>query len=270
LSWGARAAPRIARAWECFAEAFKLYPCVNEVLYFSPITRSPAYHLDLRHEPQPASTYNWGIDHQRLPQPFEDRVSRWLGPFTATELIRQFRAMARQWSAGLNTMRDCLATNPGSADLRRQYAVAAATRLQFLSAANAIEFYALRDAPSPATLRHLRAIVIDDIALAREMQRQLRVEPFIGFHTEMLAYSYSGPLLDAKRRQSRRTLKLLDQWLRTGRRPRSLKDDIQPPIAPTRKGTSYDKWVRYLLNQATWQGPIPKKPSHRDWLQHGD
>ncbi len=260
LEWGAGAADKVVEAWRHFSRAFRLYPCANEVLYFGPITRCPSYRLHLEREHQIAAPYNFGLDHTRRPQPYEDAVSRWLGPFTAGELIRSFRAMAGEWTRGLVLLGECLADVPADESRRKQYAVAAAARIQFLSAANVIEFYTLRDrlrdGPSgrPRTLlKQMCAIVENDIVLAEEMKKHQAVEPFIGFHSEMLVWSYSRKLIEAKIRHDRKVLTRLRDWSRTGVDRRVLER-----VLPTRPP------VRY---QDTF---TDESDRHRNWLKRGD
>ncbi|MBI4026587.1 MAG: hypothetical protein HY360_16490 [Verrucomicrobia bacterium] len=234
------------------------------MLYFSPITRSPAYPLELRREPRIATPYNWGLDFERRSQPFEDQISRWLGPFTAAELVAQFRAMGRQWAAGLSILRGCLPATGGHSELRRQYAVAAAARLKWLSTANVIEFLMRRDAlPSLSsarqrtTLARMRLIVCNDLALAREMKRHLATDGFIGFHSEMLAYSYSKELLEAKIRQGQGTLRTLTRWIRTGIPSNLLSTTLQLKAPEQFAKLSFGPGKTY-------------KTSCRNWLKWGD
>jgi hypothetical protein len=278
---GERAAPHIARAWERFDAAFRLYPCSNKILYFSPITRCPAYHLDLRCERRLALPYNWGIDFSRRAQPYEQDVARWAGPLTAAELSAQFRRMGRNWSAGLAALRAGLSVARQTDGLRRHYAVAAAVRLQFLSVANVIEFYSLRDRaaglPSGKDKRlvvRMRKIVADDIALAREMKRTMAADPFLGFESEMHAYSFSPVLLETKVRQSRKTVRILERWIKTGERPRELEQAVPaadvPRIDRRPSNRVFGRWLQYCLERESWKGPVPALPTYRDWLLHGD
>ena len=252
------AAIKVVRAWNVFAEAFQHYPCSNTVLYFSPIIRSPAYQLHLEREPRTADPYNWGLDFQRRPQPYEDQVSHWLGPFTAEELIDSFRQMGRQWQQGVDLLGECRREYPHAVELNRQYAVAAAAGVQFRSAANVIEFYTLRDQllKSPAPRRdtmvaRLRQVAEEDIALAEEMKSYLATDAAIGFHSEMYDYSFSPELLDEKIHHSRQTLDILARWQRTR---------IEPDV------------LNRLLPAA--QSPCPAKPSSdlgdQDPLRWGD
>ncbi|MCC6581177.1 MAG: hypothetical protein IT440_12130 [Phycisphaeraceae bacterium] len=238
------------RAWKDWGRIYQSYPNNNHVLYFGPITRSPAYHLQLQPEPRRSAPYNYGWNSDRQAQPFEDQPAHWTGELTAPELVRVFRQMGRNWLAVLNRMN----AHAGSKTLsqRRQHAVTQATGIQLLSTANVYEFYLLREQAfirnGPRlrqTLERMKQLVLDDIALARDMKRQCRIEPFIGFHSEMLAYSYSVEQLDSKLTQCRAAIRQLNKWIKTGQPPKTMAIEIIPP----------GKAV---------------KPTYRNWLQHGD
>jgi len=252
-AWGPGEAGRVVEAWNHFAEAFQLYLCAINVFYFGPITRCPAYHLHLGKETRRALPYNWGLTRLRVPQPFEDEVTRWLGPNSAQELSDSFREMSGIWRKGLALLEASLRTQPGNRELRRQHAVAAAADLQFLSMANAVEFYTLRDtlagkAPEErrAVVRRLRQVVEDDIALARQMLPLQRTDCLIGFESEIYDYSFSPRLLEAKIAHDERTAKTLAGWERNG-------VDLA------------------MLAPLPVPAPVPTAPARwQDWLRWGD
>lgn len=252
--WEPRQADRVVAAWDEFSRAFRLYWCTYQVFYFGPITRCPSYHLHIERENQNALPYNWGITRERVRQPYEDKVSRWLGDFTAEDIIASFREMGEAWSKGVRGLADCLRTRPNVPDLQKQHAIAAAARLQFLSMANVIEFYTLRDGLSnadpqnhPQMVRHMRALTEDDIALALEMKRYVRLDCTIGWQSEIYDYSYSESLLNHKIRHDRETLKTLMRWEEKG---------IEPQVLATVLSTAVPRSI----------GPI----TWRDWLRWGD
>ncbi len=254
IRWGSGAAPRVAAAWKRFSEAFQLYLCTINAFYFGPITRCPAYHLHLEKELQTARPYNWGLTRERVRQPFEDQVARWTPPFTAKELMDSFREMAGLWNEGLSQLEAAMAGQPNLPELKREYAVAAAARIQFLSMANVIEFYTLRDrlrdaaaADQAPLVARLREVVADDIELARQMQPHTELDCTIGFESEIYDYSYSPALLEEKIRHDSRTLETLTKWKHSGVEPEVLARTLPaPPPAP------------------------PHPPDWREWLKWGD
>lgn len=223
VEWGEKAAGAVAQAWQIFADAWQRYPIHNQVLYWGPITRSPAYHLHLERERRLAKPYNWGYTRQREPQPWEDNIARWVGPFTPQQIAETFRDMAARWSTGLARLEAALQTVGREPERVRHVAVAKAVRLHFLSAANVYEFYALRDSLSKtdasghlAIVRRMQAVAKDDIRAAEEMKALLVIEPALGFASELFDFSYSKALLDEKILQVQEMLPTLARWERNG------------------------------------------------------
>ena len=252
--WGPREADRVAGAWDQLSRAFQMYPCYVPAFYYGPIARSPSYKLHLEREEETAQPYNWGITRNRVKQPYEDKIARWLGVFTAEEMIASFREMGAEWTKGLRTLADCLRRDLNIPSLQKQYAVAAAARLQFNSMANVLEFYTLRDrllnadaAGRRQLIRRMRAVTEDDIAIAEEMRRYVALDCMIGWQSEIYDYSYSEPLLKDKIRNDRETLKTLTRWEKNG-----VESEVLTAILPT---------------------PAPPRPApitYQDWLQWGD
>jgi len=251
------ASEKAAAAWNLFAEAFDLYPVSNEVFYYGPVSRSPAYLLHLEREPRIAQPYNFGLDRQRRPQPFEDNVSRWLGPFTAEDLVDSYRKMGTRWQEGIDLLAECRGA-ASCGDFERQYAVAAAAKVQFLSTANVIEFYTLRDRlrdgpPSDhkELLARLSGLADDDLKLAEEMKLYQETEPAIGYQCEIMDYSFSLQLLDEKIRHTRHVLETLARWQKSGVELDVLKRSL--PVKP------------HAARQST-----PASPKDPDPLRWGD
>jgi hypothetical protein len=205
IDWGEDNASVVAEAWSFFHNAYDLYPFSSPVFYFGPIAKSPAYHLNLEPRGDIAKPYNWGVGRDRSLQPYEDRIGRWLGVFSADEIIKSFRSMASVWSMGLEMLRPVAATFARNAPPMRQLAVAEALRIQFASCANVYEFYKLRDELPEMTrndklkaYKRMEIVALDDIDLAEKMKSFIRIEPSIGFQAEMRYYSFSEKLIDAK------------------------------------------------------------------------
>jgi len=248
LYWGQEQADRVAAAWECFAEAWQRYPFCNEVLYWGPITRGPAYQLHLEREERLAKPYNWGYTRKREPQPWEDRLSRWTGPYTVQEIIDSFRDMAERWRVGLEKLKAARKTMGDEPEMDRQIAVASAVRLQCLAAANVYEFYVLRDrlletdaSEHPAILRRMQAVARDDIQVARDMRDLLSIEPTLGFEAEIYDFSYSKSLLNEKILQIGDVLPMLEQWEKFGIDPVILKRTVEEA-----------EWLRPDRNPDRW------------------
>lgn len=254
IYWGKTQARQAVKAWEQFSRTFMHYPCANEVFYYGPITRSPAYQLHLEREERLALPYNFGLDRERRVQPYEDRLARWLGPFTPEDLVKSFRMMGQDWNKGVRMMEDMIQSVSASADLKKQYAVAAAAGLQFLSTANVIEFYHLRDrlrecapAVQKGLLRSMLRLVEDDISVARKAKKYLGMDSFIGFESEIYDYSYSERLIDDKIKQGKKVLQTLALWLKTGIDHLVLNKAVSNgrPTTPGKKKPTYKQWLKY-------------------------
>jgi hypothetical protein len=214
--WPMDCVDRVVRAWTCFETGFQEYPFTNRFFYYGPIMRAPAYPLRLARNPNHASPLNWGINRHRTPQPFEEDVQRWLGPFSEREITDQLSCMIRHWDEGLACLDSAAKTHP-TVEARRQLAVASAAGGHFRGAKNVIEFLSHRDrlkvAPTDrraAIIGRMKEIVVEQITLAGEFKEFIQIEPAIGYQSEILDYSYDVPLLDEAIVINRRTLETLD------------------------------------------------------------
>lgn len=205
IEWGEKNAEIVTKAWNFFDNAYDLYPFSSPVFYFGPITKSPAYHLYLEPRGNIAKPYNWGVGRDRSIQPYEDNLGKWLGAFTADEIIQSFRAMAIQWDRGVELLRSVIANFAENSPQTRQLAVAEAIRIQFASCANVYEFYKIReDLPKmkrcaiKKAYERMEALALSEIQLAASMKPLIEIEPSIGFQAEMRYYSFSAKLIDVK------------------------------------------------------------------------
>jgi hypothetical protein len=222
IFWSDGQAASIANAWLYFEQSFQRYPNATDVFYHGPITRAPAYRLHLSPEPRHAEPYNMGIDKDRHPQPFEDDLLHWVGPFSAEDITDTFRTMGTIWSKGVSILEHQLEKNKPSLELGKQKAVADSILIHFRSTANIFEFYRLRNLMKNYSssrrvpiLRRLLEIIADEMNLCRKMIKNLKVEKAIGFHSEIYAYSYSKSLVDEKIRELRDIQKFLSLRLKS-------------------------------------------------------
>lgn len=248
VSWGEKAAEDVKDAWKIFAEAWTQYPFDNEVLYWGPITRGPAYQLHLEREERLAKPYNFGYTRKREPQPWEDEISRWVGPYSAREIFDSFRRMADHWKSGLEKLESARMMTGDDSELDRQIAVAKAVRLHFLAAANAYEFYDVRNklldraAAERATLvKRMMSVARDDVQVAKEMRDLMAVEPLLGFESELFDFSYTPPLLDQKVLQVQDMLSTLERWVKEGVQEDVLRRTVEEAEA-TRPDRDPDRW----------------------------
>ncbi len=185
-------------------------------------------------------------------QPFEDQITRWLGPFTAEELIASFREMGTEWEKGLAILQECLRAQGKAGELQRQHAVAAAARLQFLSMDNVIEFYMLRDrlpdveaTARPSLIRRMRKVVLDDIRLAEQMKTYVALDCAIGFESEIYDYSYSAATIEAKIRHDRLSAATLVRWEKQGADMDVLHRSLPAPLPVKRPAPGWREWLAW-------------------------
>lgn len=220
IDWGEENTSAIVEAWTHFAEAWVHYPFHNAILYWGPLTRAPAYLLYLEQESRLAQPYNWGYDRQRHRQPYENHPHRWLGNYSAEEIIAAFRDMADRWERGLILLRQVMSsTLTATAMQLSQWRIAEATRLQLLAAANIYEFNTLRLSllgGDETVMPRMHAIAKDELALTQVMMTHMRAEPWIGYQSEIFAHSYSIPMLEEKCHQVNQTLDRLRFWQKHG------------------------------------------------------
>lgn len=216
LFWPVKCVDRVVQAWTSFETGFQNYPFNNRFFYFGPIFRAPAYPLRLEKNPNHALPLNWGINRLRQPQPFEEDVARWLGPFTEQEILDQLMRMILDWDAGLAHLSAAARDHPAE-ESRRQLAVASAVTGHFRCTKNVFEFLSYRNRLAEAAavereeiIRRLKVIVRSQIDLAGRFKEWIRIEPAIGYQSEILDYCYDASLLDKSIAVNQKTLKTLD------------------------------------------------------------
>lgn len=214
LYFGPSSAKNIVRAWEAFERGLGEYPFTNRLFYFGPITRGPVYPLRLEAEPNRAEPYNWGIDRNRDPQPFEEEIERWTAPFTVEEVIGQLSRMISCWDDGLDHLKLAMQAAPME-ELSSAFAVAAAAGEHWRCAGHVLKFISKRNAmrnapPQPQDMTELKQIVESQIAAARRMIDHIAQERTIGFQSEILAFVYDRQTLRQAIKINQQTLQILD------------------------------------------------------------
>jgi hypothetical protein len=188
----------VVAVWKKFADILKGYPCDNNVFYYGPLGRCPGYKLYLTGNIElPLHTYNWGLDRNRNMQPcFTGEDSRWTGQFSSVELIEIFNSLAKSWRQACKKLMGIPVT---SFQTQRHAAVAETLGIMMQSAANIYEFYLLRNKYEDSKIaRRLLKIVAAEKKLARRMLELLKLDPRIGFHSEIYYYVLSPEILNDK------------------------------------------------------------------------
>lgn len=165
------------RAWRLMSEAFREYPFHISVVYTSPVqwgAANPLYTEDTGY-----SATMWGL-------PYDD-VDTWRGPYPAEVLAAQFEKVAQGWGPGIGAL--AAAVDKAPRDVRADLRYARAAMIHFQSVANQTRFVIARDAlavaapeEERAALREsIRAILVSEIALARDLYGLVQEDSRIGF-----------------------------------------------------------------------------------------
>jgi hypothetical protein len=196
--YGSEYACEVAAIWRDFAGVLDRFPCDNNVFYYGPLPRCPGYQLHLTGNTQlPLYNYNWGIDRDRNIQVYYSSAGkRWSGQFSSKELVVIFRKLGENWEEVWKKLAKIPAT---SNETKKQTAVAEAMGIMMKSAANVYEFYLLRKQyRETKTAKRLQQLAIMEKHLAHRMQKLLKIDCRIGFHSELHYYVLSPKLLSDK------------------------------------------------------------------------
>ena len=180
--FGAAVAPRVRAACQQFSQAFKEFPFHISVLYTAPQNAGPRNLLYA--EPTGYRATMVGI-------PYDD-LTAWRAVYPEDVFEEQFRQLSERWLAGLESLRACAAeVEPGKrahfADLE---CVASAAWCHFRSSYCQVAFVRLRQQTDPESRRRLRALLDEEIAVARHLHDLCRQDSRIGFEaTNHYAYT---------------------------------------------------------------------------------
>ncbi len=212
-------AQNLVNAWEKFELAIDEYPFTNRFLYFSPITRAPAYPLLLTHEKSRALPYNWGLDKDRNPQPFEEDLAGWFGPFSCDEIVQQLQKMVLYWQDGLVFLTQVAQDDQATKSLQEMLNVSQVLWGQLKSTLNVIRFLHTRrllfselHAETDNKINLLRSILTDELANVEGYLPNVEKDPAIGFQSEIMGYSFTPETIKKKIELTGKTLEHLDEW----------------------------------------------------------
>ncbi len=210
---------KVADAWEKFEVAIEEYPFTNRFLYFGPITRAPAYPLVLSPQKSRAMPYNWGLDKNRNPQPFDEAITEWFGPFSYDEIVRQLVKMLSYWQDGLEFLKPIAKDDVKNRSLHQMLNVSLVIHGQLKSTLNVIRFLHTRNMLSAAThreqeelIKQLKAILNDEIENVLLYINNVENDPTIGYQSEIMGYSFTPKTMKEKIKLTRMSLEQLDEW----------------------------------------------------------
>ena len=189
--YGADAAPHVLSAWAGFSAAFQEFPYGVVPGYSIPTQHGPANLL--RREPT-------GYRAAMILFPYDDLKS-WMGPYSAQIARQQFEKMAQLWEGGLEHFRQALprVSKERTTLARKDLGIAETCWIHYLSVANQIQFYSLREqlnkAPSArrsALIQEMKQIARSEMELARQLYSIARQDSTIGY--EASNHYYYRPL----------------------------------------------------------------------------
>lgn len=190
--FGEKAAKSVLKAWKRFGEAFSEFPLhACFCLYIGPQNYGPMNLLFMKPS---------GYRGTMLGFPYDD-LDLWRGPrFPAPVFEDQFRRLSEGWAEGLAILSGVADARAGEAsreldDLRQ---VAEAAYCHFRSTYLQVRFINLRDHPaSPGEHRiHMRAVLDEEIGLARKLLSIMRKDSRIGFEASNHYYYTENSLLE--------------------------------------------------------------------------
>jgi hypothetical protein len=180
--FGIAAAPRLRAACHQFSVAFKEFPFHISVLYTAPQNCGPRNLLAAEPTGYPATMVGF---------PYDD-LAAWRAVYPEEVFEQQFRRLSDLWLEGLVSLRACAdAIEPerraGFADLER---LASAAWCHFRSTYCQIAFVRRRQQTDAESRRQLRALLDEEIAVARQLHDICRQDSRIGFEaTNHYAYT---------------------------------------------------------------------------------
>lgn len=189
--WG-DAAGEVVRAWNHFQKAYNFFPLNHVYGWFGPSHDAPVWPLHLEPVDQGISS-SWLIA-----LPSGDRIGECFAhTHTLPEVQSLTRQMADEWERGVACLRPLLPACSQNEARRKDIGVAQALGIQFESAANMLEFYALREelphVPQEAALGMLdrmEGLVLRELERDEELLGLCLADSRLGFHSEAEGYKY--------------------------------------------------------------------------------
>ena len=192
-------ASSVAKAWNYFSTAYRLFPANLSFEWYGPLHHSIAWPLHLFPVDEPISP-SWIL--KNYPEVSGDRIGECLGyQHTLGEALELCIQMSDTWEKGmeiLKSLRDEFKNDPArQADIN----LAQAVGIQMKSTRNLLQFYFWREEMLYDHVDHLaemKQIVQDEIALSKEMMGLCQVDCRLGYHSEAEGYLFFPEKLRAR------------------------------------------------------------------------
>lgn len=172
--FGVKAAPFVRKAWHEFSRAFRQFPFSCPVIYFAPHNAGP---MNLLHAKPTGyeATMVYGFSY--------DDLRKWRDFYPEGEFERRFRKMSGEWRKGLVRLEAAEARVDKAH--RRQWIelknTAMAAYCHFRSAFLQIRFIRQRKAPPAIRAREWKALLDEEIHLAKTLHDLVKKDSLIGF-----------------------------------------------------------------------------------------
>lgn len=192
INWADRA-DDAARAYELLWQGYENYPVNCMMQYYGPMHDGPVWPLFLEPADAPlAPTWLLKMDYSG------DRVGEAINySHTFEEVLELCDAMSRDWNRGVAILKEILRDFDGRPERAREVGIAEALGIHFQSASHIFRFYHHRErlfrgeVQDPrATLRAMREIVQEELALDARLLELAEADATLGFHPEAEGYKY--------------------------------------------------------------------------------
>lgn len=189
--WGAFAS-EVVHAWKYFQEGYSSFPLNHVFGWFGPVHDAPTW-------PWYLEPVDLGISPSYLlAAPSGDRFGECFAyTHSISDILELTRKMADEWERGAAILRRLRPAFVENEERRKDIGVAMALGIQFESAANMLEFYALREElpyvsseEGMAHLARMRFLVLRELERDEELLALCEDDSRLGFHSEAEGYKY--------------------------------------------------------------------------------
>jgi len=206
--WG-KHAETVVKAWKHLQDGYLNFPANLGFAWYGPVHNSLVWPLYLFPVDKPISL-SW---HFEFPIVSGDRIGECIGfEHTLDEIVILLERVASSWGSGVELFKQIEHEFRENSNRQLDIFLAEALGLQFRSASNVFNFYALReqlpyDSEQIASLAKMRKIVLDEISNSLRMSELCRQDPRLGFHSEAENYKYFPKWLEQRVQELKDVLK---------------------------------------------------------------
>jgi hypothetical protein len=192
--FGEDVADDVIKAWKLFSDGWKEYPMSCAFTWNSPINYAPAFYFPLEVPDKPSLCT---ASHTPLPRDEEGHLNvtsyylpNWTTPFGVKRTEKALTLLLDKWGLGLVIMGNVSKQYPANSNLLIEHNLACHIALSVKSTINILRFYTLLPQLKAAeenrreTIDALKAILKDEIEIARQDMPLLKADSRLGYHPE--------------------------------------------------------------------------------------